>query len=584
MPDDPSLTSPSVTPTIVCAGAQRQRDPNIFSGTNEKDIEDWLESYERDSNTNKWDDPLKLCNAIFYLSGVAKRYIDDIVDLCQHVNPTMVEADKNALRPITRKSCQSRRLGYASKAHLLASASAAVLVALCLAGAVCGGAVYPPPAPHYAPAPVLAAPRVYAAPAKALVAPVAAAPTFAMLALAAAASTRGALAKPGFDPHSPEVHAVHAGPFHTIVDGLSRPHLVEPRGTPVGISIVPLHDAGYAQQHAMAPVTVHVTQVGVHQAPVIGVSAAPVAAVGVREGPLALHASHPLLNAVASPGMVLHGAPVLAGPVYQPAVQSEPVGAALPVKQEHHEQLVPQPYSFGYEISDGYGNKQVRHEVSDGHNHKRGSYGFVDARGIYRQVHYVADHNGFRATIESNEPGVAAGYSAGAAFKVGQRRARPVVHRRPIPPPPHRVPVLVQRAPANNLVQKSVGIAAAFHAAVPAAVAGGVPAGVHTGVATPGRDPALQALQVVQALHGKALTALPVSSVQYSPGLEHSGGIDFIPSAPRLTAATTAGSSLVDPRRSHVTYVEAPQEHPFTNLRTSPPVNYEGGPGAQKQH
>ncbi|XP_037561754.2 uncharacterized protein LOC119441145 [Dermacentor silvarum] len=396
--------------------------------------------------------------------------------------------------------------------------------------------------------------------------------TFAMVALAVAASTGSALAKPGFAPHSPEVQAVHAGPFHTIVEGLSRPHLIEPQGTPVGISIVPLHDAGYSQQHAMAPVTVHVTQVGVHQAPVIGVSAAPAAAVGLNEGPLALHASHPLLNAVSSPGMVLHGAPVLAGAAYQPAVKSEPVGAVVPVKQVHQEELVPQPYSFGYEISDGYGNKQVRHEVSDGHNRKRGSYGFVDAHGIYRQVRYVADHNGFRATIESNEPGVVAGYSAAAAFKVGQRQARPVVHRRPIPPPPHRVPVVVQRAPANHLVQKPVGVAAAFHAAVPAGVAGGVPAGVPTGVATPGRDPALQALQVVQALHGKTLTALPVSSVQYSPGLEHSGGIDFIPSAPRLTAAASAGSSLIDPRRSYVTYVEAPQEHPFTNLRTSPPL------------
>ncbi|KAH6938962.1 hypothetical protein HPB50_015323 [Hyalomma asiaticum] len=393
-----------------------------------------------------------------------------------------------------------------------------------------------------------------------------------MVALAVAASIPSALAKPGFGSHSPAVHAVDGGgPLQTIIEGLSRPHLVEPQGTPVGISIVPLHHAGYSQQHGVAPVTVHVTQVGVHQAPVIGVSAAPAGA--VRDGPLALHASHLLLNSISSPGMVVHGAPVLAGAAYEPVVKP------VPVKRVHQEELVPQPYSFGYEISDGHGNKQVRHEESDGHNHKRGSYGFVDAHGVYRQVRYVADHNGFRATVDTNEPGVAAGYSAAAVFKVGQRRTRPVVHHRPIPPPPHRVPVVVQNAPPNRLVHKSVGVPAAFPAAVPVG-----PPGVPVGVGAPSGDPALQALQVVQGLHGKALTALPVSSVEYSPALEHSGGVDFIPSAPRLTAATTAGSSLIDPRRSHVTYVEAPREHPLANLRTSPPVFHEGGPGAHKQH
>ncbi|KAH8009594.1 hypothetical protein HPB51_018287 [Rhipicephalus microplus] len=239
---------------------------------------------------------------------------------------------------------------------------------------------------------------------------------------------------------------------------------------------------------------------------------------------------------------------------------------------------VPQPYQFGYEISDGHGNKQVRYEVSDGHNRKQGSYGFVDAHGVYRQVQYVADHNGFRATIDTNEPGVAAGYSAGAVFKLATEDLGLWFHRRPIPPPPHRVPVVLQNALPNRLAQKPIGVAAVFHGAVPAA-----PAGVPVGVAAPGGDPALQALQVVQGLHGKAITALPVSSVQYAPGLEHSGGVDFIPSAPRLTAASTDGSSLIDPRRSHVTYVETPAEHPFASLRTHPPVLHEGGPGAHKQ-
>lgn len=36
----------------------------------------------------------------------------------------------------------------------------------------------------------------------------------------------------------------------------------------------------------------------------------------------------------------------------------------------------------------------------------RGSYGYTDALGLYRYVDYVADHNGFKANIRSNEPGI----------------------------------------------------------------------------------------------------------------------------------------------------------------------------------
>lgn len=36
----------------------------------------------------------------------------------------------------------------------------------------------------------------------------------------------------------------------------------------------------------------------------------------------------------------------------------------------------------------------------------RGSYGYTDAWGLYRIVDYVADANGFRATIRTNEPGL----------------------------------------------------------------------------------------------------------------------------------------------------------------------------------
>ncbi|XP_055936696.1 cuticle protein 16.8-like [Argiope bruennichi] len=73
----------------------------------------------------------------------------------------------------------------------------------------------------------------------------------------------------------------------------------------------------------------------------------------------------------------------------------------FPLQPIHH----PQPFKFGYSVKDKHG-EQHREEVGDGKNVK-GSYGFTDARGIHRQVNYVADHAGFRAQVKTNEPGTA---------------------------------------------------------------------------------------------------------------------------------------------------------------------------------
>ncbi|GFX94888.1 cuticle protein 16.8 [Trichonephila clavipes] len=64
------------------------------------------------------------------------------------------------------------------------------------------------------------------------------------------------------------------------------------------------------------------------------------------------------------------------------------------------------PYKFGYAIKDKNG-EQYREEVGDGLHDVKGSYGFVDDRGIKRQVNYVADKGGFRAEVKTNEPGTA---------------------------------------------------------------------------------------------------------------------------------------------------------------------------------
>ncbi|KAM7282741.1 putative mitogen-activated protein kinase [Ixodes scapularis] len=81
----------------------------------------------------------------------------------------------------------------------------------------------------------------------------------------------------------------------------------------------------------------------------------------------------------------------------------------------HYNQTA-QPYNFGYDTVDEYGNKQFHKEQGDANNAKTGSFGYIDANGVYRRVNYVADANGFRATVETNEPGTKAGVSADAVF------------------------------------------------------------------------------------------------------------------------------------------------------------------------
>ncbi|XP_076315520.1 cuticle protein 10.9-like [Tachypleus tridentatus] len=67
----------------------------------------------------------------------------------------------------------------------------------------------------------------------------------------------------------------------------------------------------------------------------------------------------------------------------------------------------PQPYNYGYDFVDEYGNQQWKNEESDEGNRKVGSYGYRDAYGVTRQVNYVADDYGYRAQIKTNEPGTA---------------------------------------------------------------------------------------------------------------------------------------------------------------------------------
>lgn len=65
----------------------------------------------------------------------------------------------------------------------------------------------------------------------------------------------------------------------------------------------------------------------------------------------------------------------------------------------------PKPYVFGYMQNDGNGTVQHRDETADGSGSIKGTYGYRDSFGVYRNVSYIADDNGFHAVVRTNEPG-----------------------------------------------------------------------------------------------------------------------------------------------------------------------------------
>ncbi|KAG8191059.1 hypothetical protein JTE90_008374 [Oedothorax gibbosus] len=70
-------------------------------------------------------------------------------------------------------------------------------------------------------------------------------------------------------------------------------------------------------------------------------------------------------------------------------------------------------YRFSYSVTNNEG-EQFRKEGTDELGRVIGSYGLTHADGTQRVVDYVADKDGFRASVRSNEPGVAGAEPAGA--------------------------------------------------------------------------------------------------------------------------------------------------------------------------
>lgn len=71
-----ALRSASATtmPPPQCFATTRQRDPPKCAGLRGNDVEEWLDNCPRVSAYNRWEDSLKLLNAGFSLSEVAKTW------------------------------------------------------------------------------------------------------------------------------------------------------------------------------------------------------------------------------------------------------------------------------------------------------------------------------------------------------------------------------------------------------------------------------------------------------------------------------------------------------------------------------
>ncbi|GFQ79070.1 cuticle protein 16.8 [Trichonephila clavata] len=95
---------------------------------------------------------------------------------------------------------------------------------------------------------------------------------------------------------------------------------------------------------------------------------------------------------------------------------------------------VPSPYDFGFEFGDDQGMVQYRRESSNVNGEIKGSYGYTDSNGLYRNVEYTAGADGYKAVIRSNEPGLSNQNTADATFFV--EPPPPEVLLEPISPEP----------------------------------------------------------------------------------------------------------------------------------------------------
>lgn len=120
-PPSPALTTPTAVgsnsiqppqPWPVWHPSSRQRDPKVFSGLGDEEIEEWLDIYERISTYNRWDNANKLANIIFYFTDVAKTWYLNHETEWHTWEAFTTRAKEIFGRPENRRATAERRLNF----------------------------------------------------------------------------------------------------------------------------------------------------------------------------------------------------------------------------------------------------------------------------------------------------------------------------------------------------------------------------------------------------------------------------------------------------------------------------------------
>jgi hypothetical protein len=111
------------------------------------------------------------------------------------------------------------------------------------------------------------------------------------------------------------------------------------------------------------------------------------------------YADEPAYEQYAEPEAAVAAAYYADKPAYKPYAEPEAVAAPTVHATQYHAQD-----ELG-NVEYGYSNPSSRKtESRDAHGNVRGAYSYFDAAGVERQVHYVADEQGFRVTGANNLP------------------------------------------------------------------------------------------------------------------------------------------------------------------------------------
>jgi len=268
-------------------------------------------------------------------------------------------------------------------------------------------------------------------------------------------------------------------------------------------------------------------------------------------------------------------------------------GYAVPVAEHVYEE-VPQPYTFGFNTKDEYGATINQQETGDESGNKKGSYGYTDPNGTYRQVDYVADAHGFRATIKTNEPGTdnknpadteiysdaaPVNYDAHVAYE------KPTAYVAPVYAKP--AAAVYTPAPVSHIAAPVYGAASVSHSATP--VYGAVPvshATAYTSAPASHVDASVYNAAPVSHIdntvygavpisHATAYTSAPAShvdaSVYNAAPVSH---VDNTVYAPVSQVDTSLYGAAPVTHVDNTIYGQAPVEHVDTSVYGAAPVNY----------